>query len=66
MNLRINGEEHDVPADLSLRDLIEWLKLTDGPVAIEQNGQIVPRAKHPVTKIVEGDVLEIVHFVGGG
>jgi sulfur carrier protein len=66
MRLTVNGEEREVPAGLSVRGLVELLELTDGPVAVERNGEVVPRAEHTSAMLVEGDVLEVVHFVGGG
>jgi sulfur carrier protein len=66
MRLTVNGEQRDVPAGLSVRGLVELLELTDGPVAVERNGEVVPRAEHVSTMLAEGDVLEVVHFVGGG
>jgi sulfur carrier protein len=66
MRLTVNGEQKDIPAGLSVRGLIELLELTDGPVAVERNGEVVPRAEHPAAMLAEGDVLEVVHFVGGG
>jgi len=66
MRLTVNGEGREVPAGLTVRGLIELLELTDGPVAVEQNGEVVPRAKHGAAPLAEGDILEIVHFVGGG
>jgi sulfur carrier protein len=62
----INGEVHEIPADLTLAGLVRHLGLTDGPVAIERNRQVVPRAEHANVAVEAGDVLEIVHFVGGG
>lgn len=62
----INGESHDVPASLTLARLVAHLGLTEGPVAIERNREIVPRAEHTRVVVQPGDVLEIVHFVGGG
>ena len=38
----------------------------EGPVAVEKNREILPRAQHAETPIVENDVIEIVHLVGGG
>ena len=49
-----------------MRGLIEHLALTNGPVAVEVNRAIVPRAKHESHVVSEGDTIEIVHFVGGG
>ena len=66
MQVTINGEEHQVPDGFSVRALIEHLGLNDGPVAVERNREVVPRAEHPTVTLAEGDVLEIVHFVGGG
>jgi len=66
MRLTVNGEARDVPEGLTIRGLIEHLGLTDGPVAVEKNREIVPRAEHGTTPLTGGDVVEIVHFVGGG
>ncbi|MBX3181485.1 MAG: sulfur carrier protein ThiS [Polyangiaceae bacterium] len=66
MNLIVNGEPQEVPTGLSVRGLLEHLALTSGPVAVELNRQVVPRAEHAVTQLSDGDELEIVHFVGGG
>jgi sulfur carrier protein len=62
----INGASREIPASLTLARLVEHLGLTDGPVAIERNREIVPRAEHVDVVVQPGDVLEIVHFVGGG
>jgi sulfur carrier protein len=62
----VNGESRDVPGGITVRQLVELLELSEGPVAVERNGEVVPRAEHAATAVSEGDVLEIVHFVGGG
>jgi len=66
MQLTVNGEAKDVPDGLTVRGLIEHLGLVEGPVAVEKNREIVPRAEHATTPVIAGDILEIVHFVGGG
>jgi thiamine biosynthesis protein ThiS len=66
MNVTINGSARDVPDDLTVRDLVVHLGLAAGPVAVEINREIVPRAEHPTRKVTGGDAIEIVHFVGGG
>ena len=66
MRLTINGEVRDIPAGLTLASLLEHLGLTDGPVAIERNREVVPRSQHGQLRLEAGDVLEIVQFVGGG
>ncbi len=66
MRVTVNGEPRQIAESTTVRGLIELLDLTGGPVAVERNGEVVPRAEHPATALVEGDVIEIVHFVGGG
>ena len=66
MELTVNGARCDVPDGLTVRGLVEHLGLTEGPVAVEVNRAIVPRAQHAEHPVRPGDVVEIVHFVGGG
>jgi sulfur carrier protein len=66
MQLTINGTPRDVPDDLTVRDLVLHLGLGAGPVAVELNREIVPRADHGTRKVASGDTVEIVQFVGGG
>jgi len=65
VELVINGQPREVPDALTIRELIAHLGLT-GPVAVEVNRAIVPRAEHERHALKAGDALEIVHFVGGG
>ena len=66
MEVTVNGSRHDVPEGLSVRALVEHVGLNEGPVAVEINGAIIPRARHAEHRVAPGDVVEIVHFVGGG
>ncbi len=66
MQITLNGDSREVPEGLTVRTLVEHLGLTDGPVAVERNREVVPRTEHASTALSAGDVLEIVHFVGGG
>jgi sulfur carrier protein len=66
MQITVNGERREVSDGITVRGLIELLELGGGPVAVEKNGEIIPRADHVATLIAAGDVVEIVHFVGGG
>lgn len=66
MNVQVNGEARSVPEGTTVRGLVEMLGLNDGPVAVERNGEVVRRAQHASLALAEGDVIEIVHFVGGG
>ncbi len=66
MLVTINGESREVPTDLTVTALVAHLGLAAGPVAVEVNREIVPRAEHGARRISAGDAIEIVHFVGGG
>lgn len=66
INLLINGESRQFPASLSVSRLVELLELQGKRVAIERNGEIVPRSQYPETTLADGDRLEIVVAVGGG
>ena len=66
MRLTINGEAREVPHEMTVAELVAHLGLGEGPVAVELNREIVPRAQHGSRTIADGDVLEIVHMVGGG
>jgi sulfur carrier protein len=66
VQLIVNGEPRVVDDGLTIRGLLDRLGFTDGPVAVERNREVVPRAQHASTLLVDGDRLEIVHLVGGG
>jgi sulfur carrier protein len=66
MQVMVNGARRDVPDGATVRGLLEHLSLTGGPVAVEINRAIVPRAQHASHVVKDGDAIEIVHFVGGG
>jgi thiamine biosynthesis protein ThiS len=66
MNIYLNGEVRDVPENLTLAAVLDWLKLPADRVAVERNREIAPRSTWEVTLIQPDDRLEVVHFVGGG
>jgi thiamine biosynthesis protein ThiS len=66
MQLTVNGEELDFSDGNTVRQLLEQLHLTDRPVAVERNGQIVRHSTFDQTALNEGDMLEVVTLVGGG
>lgn len=66
LNLRINGEDHEVVENTSLQQLVTQLNLTPERIAIELNQKVVRRADWATTLLNEDDRIEIVHFVGGG
>ena len=65
----LNGQTREfeqLALGANLQDLIGELGLKGDRVAIEHNGNIVPRAEWADARLADGDRLEIVHFVGGG
>ncbi len=66
MKLTINGENRKFLESLTVDQLLERLGLDARKVALERNLEIVPRSTYGDVALVDGDQLEIVHFVGGG
>lgn len=66
MRIHLNGEAREVAAGGSVADLIAEQGLTGRRIAVERNGEIVPRSQHASTLLADGDQLEIVHAIGGG
>lgn len=66
MDILLNGETHALPEDANLLDLLEAEGLAGRRVAVEVNGQIVPRGAHASMRLAPGDRVEIVHALGGG
>jgi len=66
LELKINGESRQFSAALTVAGLVEELGYTGKRIAIERNGEIVPKSQHASTALVSGDQLEIVVAVGGG
>ena len=66
MDIRLNGEPLALPASCTLTDLLANQSLTERRVAVEVNGEIVPRGRHAEHRLHDGDKVEIVHALGGG
>lgn len=64
--ISVNGGARTCPAGTTVSDLLASLGLGGKKLAVERNGEIVPRSEHGKTALSEGDVLEIVVAVGGG
>jgi thiamine biosynthesis protein ThiS len=62
----LNGEPHPVPVGSTVADLVAALGRHPRTVAVERNGDLVPRARFAETPLEAGDRLEVVHFVQGG
>ena len=66
MNIVLNGQAQQFPAQLTVAELLAQLQMPTRGVAVEVNQEIVPRSLHPQHQLQDGDRLEIVSLVGGG
>jgi len=66
LKITVNGSSVQISDGANITDLLRNLDLNREMVAVELNAQIVPKSEYPGRTLKEGDVLEIVHFVGGG
>jgi sulfur carrier protein len=64
--IHMNGDAREVPAGTTVTQLLQIAGYGERRVAVERNGEIVPRSQHAGTLIESGDRLEIVHAIGGG
>lgn len=66
MHVTLNGAPRELSDGFTIQDVVKFLGLQEKQVAVEHNRNILKREQWNETAIVEGDQLEIVHFVGGG
>ena len=66
LSVIVNGEARALAGPVSVAGLLDQMGLTGKRLAVERNGEIVPRGLHAATPLAEGDTLEIVVAVGGG
>ncbi len=66
LQITLNGEPRTVPAGGSIADLLVSLHVARETVAVERNRDVVRRSDHATTPVQDGDVIELVQFVGGG
>ena len=66
IGLTVNGQARRFEQPLNCQQLLERLELGGRRVALERNGEIVPRSRFPEQMLADGDRLEIVVAVGGG
>ncbi len=66
ISIRLNGEIREVPAGITIGGLLQLAGYGERRVAIERNGEIVPRSQHPDTEVAAHDQIEIVQAIGGG
>ena len=67
MSITANGRAHELPdRPVTVADFIAGIGLAGKRIAIERNGEIVPRSRYGDITLADGDTLEIVGAVGGG
>jgi len=66
MQTMINGQPHEIADGMTVATLLDDLKLTGKPVAVEVNLDLIPKQQHAEHRLAEGDRVEIVTLVGGG
>jgi thiamine biosynthesis protein ThiS len=66
MEVTINGEGRELPAEMTVAALLSQLGLEPNRTVVELNREIVPRDRYGEAGVVAGDVLELVEIVGGG
>jgi sulfur carrier protein len=66
IQVTVNGAAHRFERPIEVSALLSSLNLAGKKIAVERNGEIVPRSAHASTVLADGDRLEIVVAVGGG
>lgn len=66
MNITVNGRPRETVDNETITGLLAASNLQPAATVVERNGDIVDRADYTTTTLEEGDVLELVRFVGGG
>lgn len=66
MQITVNGDVTEIPADFPVSALIEQLGLGGRRIAVEVNCELVPKSRFDGHRLQAGDRVEIIHAVGGG
>jgi len=66
LQIRLNGEPHDLSGSLTIHGLLDTLGIEAERVAVEVNRRILTRSEFSVVTVSDGDDVEVVTFVGGG
>lgn len=62
----LNGEKKEIESEVTLDRLLDLFSLPKQRIAVELNKEVVRKSDWPSTSIRESDVIEVIHFVGGG
>lgn len=66
MQILVNGEPRDMQPGTTVSGLLQQLDMQSRLVAVERNGELIPRTRHAECELQPGDRVEIVTLVGGG
>lgn len=67
MRVKVNGSSNDLQCTVkTIEDLLAFYEVSNKIVIVEHNAEIIAKEDYEKTVISDGDVFEIVHFVGGG
>lgn len=66
IDIILNGKSANYEEELTINELIKYHNYSDGVVIVKYNGQIIKKDKWNDTRISEGDVVDLINFVGGG
>lgn len=66
MVICVNGAKREIPKGITLEGLIEFFQLKKKSVVLELNRKVIDRSVFSATQLNDNDIVEIVHFVGGG
>ena len=64
--MRLNGESKTIKEPITLSDFLTQEGFSDKRIAVERNGEIVPKGEYANVILSDNDTLEVVAFVGGG
>ena len=65
MQIRVNGKARQITPSTTISSLLQELRLSNAAVAVELNGEILPKEKFAQTLLSDLDRIEVVQFVGG-
>lgn len=66
IHVRLNGKDREIDSGLSIKELVKSLDLNPRLIVVELNREIISQDSLSETQVLDGDHLELVHFVGGG
>jgi thiamine biosynthesis protein ThiS len=66
MQIVLNGNEHTLPSEMTLAQLVETLGIDRRMIALAHNGEVIPRDTYDQVTVHDGDSVEVVRMVGGG